>query len=196
MLRMADSYYRRLASRTWKETKHVWTIHRWWLTIAPPFTSLLLLGARRGWSGIMNAQDVLLNAFCLAAVAFIGTLAFSLIHSTKLLDDDRAAMISTLQIPDLEESKRSVVRAKLNQAPQQYREPLESVLRHMLHFGMADRQAPLATSDSQHSFDTDRIRYTTEYAIGAGLIVVTAHRRIEINPELKDTLVFILGERR
>jgi hypothetical protein len=45
----------------------------------------------------MNATDVLKNAACGAAVAFVGSFVISVFRSAKLLDDDRASRIKQME---------------------------------------------------------------------------------------------------
>lgn len=94
---MEPIYYRRLCSRAWRETRHVWTAYRWWLSIAPPLVAILAGIARNGWSSILNASDVIIDGAAGAAAAFAGTWIISLLRSPKLLDEERATTISRVE---------------------------------------------------------------------------------------------------
>ena len=89
--RMA-SYYCRLWSRTWLETKIIWTPYRWWFFFAPPVGAVFWLLRRKGWGAIMSAPDVLINVAgggALALLAFLGSLVISYFRAPRLLDDER-----------------------------------------------------------------------------------------------------------
>jgi hypothetical protein len=142
---VADSYFKRLFSRAWRETKEFWSLYRWWVTISPPVVGVLFLLARSGWAAIMNAGDVLINASGGAAVAFIGTWIISLVRSAKLLDTDTQIEINArgekitalegriviLQAPPTrtvaEQARYALVEVAINQ----YGEPARNVLRHL-----------------------------------------------------------------
>lgn len=109
---MEDSYYRRLGSRAWRETKAVWTPYRCWFFLVPPIGAVLLLLWRNGWRAIMNWRDVLLNAAgggTLAGLAFLGTIVISLFRTPKLLDAERVKE-SEAKLQSLNNAHQDVLR--------------------------------------------------------------------------------------
>lgn len=152
-------YFRRLWSRGWRETLGIWTSYRWWLSIASPTASVLLLISRQGWRSVMNANDVLINAAGGAGVAFIGSLLISLFRAPKLLDADRATEIHGLRwqsaslsqelktarallaappkVSEWEQRQRKLVAEKLAM----FSDDEKRVIQHIVHHGQVDRAA-------------------------------------------------------
>ncbi|MGO9259851.1 MAG: hypothetical protein ACLQU1_26600 [Bryobacteraceae bacterium] len=89
-----DSYIQRLWKVAWRETRHVWTSYRWWISLSPPSTAILFDLIRKGWRSV-TAADLAVNAGAGAAVAFAGTIVISLLRAPKLLDDEWIALRSS-----------------------------------------------------------------------------------------------------
>lgn len=101
-------YVARWWSRTWTETTHFWTVHRWWMSLAGPVIALLLLAARQGLRALGNARDTILNAVIGVAGAVLGTLLINAVRSPKLLDEERGIRAARLRDTITEQAARIV----------------------------------------------------------------------------------------
>ncbi len=121
-------YFRRLLSRTWRQTMKTWELGHWEAPLADGVFALLVAGATAVGSGL-NLW-VLINGIGAGIVGFLMSLVISLFRSPKLLDDERAgeidklrserdALRAELQIPRIppdEQERRHIVKDKLRDA--------------------------------------------------------------------------------
>ena len=201
------TYSSRLWKKIWSETKSVWTSYRWWLSIAGPLATVLVLVYRRGWGALLNAQDVLLNGIAGAAIAFVGTLIVSLVRSPKLLDEarreeilEREGSIAALNRQVLTLSKKpwdlafeTKVRELLDRAtPAQV-----GVLKFLLHRGQMEQRNILPEGYAQNQitealYACERDGYLNRHDFRPGnqTVVMASHFEIKehLRPVLQDLL--------
>jgi len=203
------SYFSRLLSRAWKETKGVWNLYRWWIAIAGALFPLAVLVIRHGWTGLLNAGDVAINSIGGCLLAFAGSWAISLVRSFKLLDDDRASdaasqdrVINSLEsekeslldklkkptLSDADQAKRQLVQEKLRNASVEETD----LLRYLLLHGKTDPPT-LTKSPEWHIAINNMLIARLVSHIPAGPGQPSFQQYYELNSELKDAIAFYLG---
>jgi hypothetical protein len=174
-------YYRRLFTRTWKETLSTWTIHRWWFLVAAAGATALV----RFFEGVlMLGHDLLINALTGASVAFIGSLLINLIRSPVLIDRELRRQIEKVTPPSVEVERRNHVARLLSN----YTDPGRECLRYILVTGHADVRT---MGNHVPASGIKEVGWRKDNG-GESLVIHGKPGCWAINPELKNALAFHL----
>ncbi len=188
------SYYRLVTSRAFAETKTVWNIHKVWTYLSVPLSAFALRLMLRGRTQLSGWQDAALFLLFGFVVSWVGTYFINVLRVPHLLYEEQRRKIAELTASNLalsgptntpqEQRRREFVAGITRRLTPKGLE----ILRYINDLGKIQRMSLTHAA----GFSDQEVSHFGAVCFPVSLVREAGPGMIEINPELKSAIDFVL----